>query len=148
MYENEGRTTLTILPAGIWFPMLLACHHFGSCPEKRSVVHCVYVLSYVLLFAVPWTVAHQAPLSMEFSRWAYWSGFPCLQGIFPTQGSRLRLLCLMHWQADSLPLTLLGRSLIAIGHTMFLFVCMLISFLRTLKCKHCWQKLYLLCQLL
>ena len=27
-----------------------------------------------------------------------------LQGIFPTQGSNPRLLCLMHWQAGSLPL--------------------------------------------
>ena len=26
----------------------------------------------------PWTVAHQAPLSMEFSRQEYWSGLPCL----------------------------------------------------------------------
>ena len=25
-----------------------------------------------------WTVACQAPLSMEFSRQEYWSGFPCL----------------------------------------------------------------------
>jgi len=24
----------------------------------------------------PWTVAHQAPLSMEFSRQEYWSGLP------------------------------------------------------------------------
>ena len=24
-----------------------------------------------------WTVAHQAPLSMEFSRQEYWSGLPC-----------------------------------------------------------------------
>ena len=24
----------------------------------------------------PWTAAHQAPLSMEFSRQEYWSGFP------------------------------------------------------------------------
>ena len=71
-----------------------------------------------------------------------------LQGIFLTQGSDLQLVCLMHWQADSLPLALLGRSRIAVGYTMFLFVRMLISFLHTLKCKHCWQKLYLLCQLL
>jgi len=28
-------------------------------------------------FATPWTVAHQAPLSMGFSRQGYWSGFPC-----------------------------------------------------------------------
>ena len=29
-------------------------------------------LSRVRLFATPWTVAHQAPLSMEFSRQEYW----------------------------------------------------------------------------
>ena len=33
--------------------------------------------SCVQLFAAPWTVAHQAPLSMEFSRQEYWSGLPC-----------------------------------------------------------------------
>ena len=31
-----------------------------------------------------------------------------LQGIFPTQGSKRHLLCLLHWQADSLPLSHLG----------------------------------------
>ena len=31
-------------------------------------------LSHVLLLATPWTVAHQAPLSMGFSRQEYWSG--------------------------------------------------------------------------
>ena len=31
-------------------------------------------LSRVRLFATPWTVAHQAPLSMGFSRQEYWSG--------------------------------------------------------------------------
>ena len=36
------------------------------------------VLSHVRLFVTPWTVAHQAPLSMEFSRQEYWSGFPFL----------------------------------------------------------------------
>ena len=30
----------------------------------------------VQLFATPWTVAFQAPLSMEFSRQEYWSGLP------------------------------------------------------------------------
>ena len=32
-------------------------------------------------FVTPWTVAHQAPLSMGFSRQEYWSGLP-----FPTPG--------------------------------------------------------------
>ena len=33
-------------------------------------------LSRVQLFATPWTAAHQAPLSMGFSRQEYWSGVP------------------------------------------------------------------------
>ena len=33
-------------------------------------------LSRVRLFATPWTVAYQAPLSMGFSRQQYWSGLP------------------------------------------------------------------------
>ena len=57
------------MPQGLWdlFP-LHACvlSHF-SC---------------VQLFSIPWTVAHQAPLSrlllvLGFSRQEYWSGFPC-----------------------------------------------------------------------
>ena len=32
--------------------------------------------SRVWLFVTPWTVAHQAPLSMEFSRQEYWNGLP------------------------------------------------------------------------
>ena len=43
-------------------------------------------LSCVQLFGTPWTVAHQAPLSMEFSRQEYWSGLPYpTPGIFPTK---------------------------------------------------------------
>ena len=38
-------------------------------------------LSRVRLFATPWTVAYQAPLSMRFSRQEYWSGLP-----FPSPG--------------------------------------------------------------
>ena len=42
---------------------------------------CCAVLSHVQLFATPWTVAHQAPLSTGFSRQEYWSGLP-----FPSPG--------------------------------------------------------------
>ena len=43
---------------------------------------CMYVcmlsrFSHVQLFATLWTVAHQAPLSIGFSRQEYWSGLPC-----------------------------------------------------------------------
>ena len=34
------------------------------------------MLSCVQLFMTSWTVAHQAPLSIEFSRQEYWSGLP------------------------------------------------------------------------
>ena len=36
----------------------------------------VKLLSCVQLLATPWTAAHQAPLSMGFSRQEYWSGVP------------------------------------------------------------------------
>ena len=41
----------------------------------------VNLLSRVWLFVTPWTVAHQIPPSMEFSRQEYWSGLP-----FPSPG--------------------------------------------------------------
>ena len=40
------------------------------------------MLSHVQLFVTPWTVAHHAPLSMQFSRKKYWSGLP-----FPSPGN-------------------------------------------------------------
>ena len=39
------------------------------------------LLSHVQLFVTPWTEAHQASLSMEFSRQEYWNGLP-----FPPPG--------------------------------------------------------------
>ena len=42
-------------------------------------------LSCVWLFATPWTVAYQAPLSMGFSRQEYWRGLP-----FPSPGDLLK----------------------------------------------------------
>ena len=63
-----------------------------------SPMYCV--LSCVRLLATPWTVAHQAPLSMEFPRQEYWVGcHALLQGIFPTQGSTQ---CLLHWPRSKL----------------------------------------------
>ena len=40
--------------------------------SKHSPFSCIQ------LFATPWTVAHQAPLSLGFSTQEYWSGLPCL----------------------------------------------------------------------
>ena len=43
--------------------------HFGK--EKK-----VKSLSHIQLFVTPWTLACQAPSSMEFSRQGYWNGLP------------------------------------------------------------------------
>ena len=51
----------------IWYIFLWCCLLAKSCPS---------------LFATPWTVARQAPLSMGFSRQEYWSGLP-----FPSSGN-------------------------------------------------------------
>ena len=37
---------------------------------------CVLVAQSCLTLCNPWTVVHQAPLSMEFSKQEYWSGLP------------------------------------------------------------------------
>ena len=41
-----------------------------------ALVCVCYPLSRGRLFETPWTVAHQAPWSIEFSRQEYWSGLP------------------------------------------------------------------------
>ena len=43
--------------------------------DHMSYMH-VFMLSCSVLFAMPRTIACQAPLSMEFSRQEYWSGLP------------------------------------------------------------------------
>ena len=48
--------------------------------------------------------AHQAPLSMEFSRQEYWSGLPFHSlGDLSNTGIKPCLFGLLHWQAGSLP---------------------------------------------
>ena len=42
-----------------------------------------YVLSHIQLFATPWTVAHQAPLSVGFPRQEYRSGLPFPSPLIP-----------------------------------------------------------------
>ena len=67
---------------------------------------CVCVLSCfsrVRLFATLWTVAHQAPLSMGFSRQEYWSGLLCHPpGDLPIPGTETASPAAPDLQADSL----------------------------------------------
>ena len=77
-------------PRGYSFDIFHCCHlllknEFSSVEfavgYSLTCMFLVCMLSYVQLFVTPWTVAHQAPLSMEFSRQEYWSGLP-----FPSPG--------------------------------------------------------------
>ena len=62
-------------------------------------------LSYVWLFATPWTAAHQAPLSTGFSRQEHWSGLSFLPpGDVPGPRRRLPLSGFLHQQVGFLPL--------------------------------------------
>ena len=47
-----------------------------SIEKLYSLPYTVLRSSVVADSVTPWTVAHQAPLSMEFSRQEYWSGLP------------------------------------------------------------------------
>ena len=66
----------------------------GSCGGGLFAKSC-------LTLGTPWTVAHQAPLSMGFSRQEYWSGLPFPSpGDLPNPGIEPRSPAL---QADYLP---------------------------------------------
>ena len=70
--------------------------------EKVKITHSVMSNS-----ATPWTIAHQAPLCMEFSRQEYWSELPFpFPGNLPNPGIELRSPAL---QADALPSELPGK---------------------------------------
>ena len=92
--------------------------------------------SCVWLFATPWTVAHQAPLSIGFSRQEYWTGLPCPPpGDLPNPGIQPKSLVSPAlageffttsptWQAHILSSKGLTHSLYLhsiLGHHLFIF---------------------------
>ena len=69
---------------------------------------CAKVLSDVQLFVMPWTVAHQAPLSMEILQKECWNRLPCPPpGDLLNPGIKPRCPIL---QANSLPFEPPGKS--------------------------------------
>ena len=79
---------------------------------------CLPARSRVWLFVTPWTVAHQAPLSVGFSTQEYCCGLPCpppgdlsCSGIEPASCTSKQLLChLAQWTLDFLELSLSSHS--------------------------------------
>jgi len=92
-------------------PEFLRAHHGGGSNVmawwlQYPLITDLLLFSHLVLydsFAAVWTIASQAPLSMDFP--GKNTRVDChflLQGIFPTQGLNLHLL---HWQVYSLPLS-------------------------------------------
>ena len=81
----------------------------GSGCQARGV--CTQSLNSGRLFVTPWALAHQAS-SMGFSSKNTGVGCHFLLQDLLTQGLYPRLLHLLHWQADSLPLCHLGSPLV------------------------------------
>ena len=55
-------------------------HDWSDLAAAGAKLRCACIISHfscVRLCATLWTIAHQAPLSMGFSRQEYWSGLPC-----------------------------------------------------------------------
>ena len=73
-------------------PSHISMHLFHLAVPKLAC-ECAKSLQLCPTFATPWTVAHQAPLSMGFSRQEYWSGLPCpAPGDLPDPGIELTSL--------------------------------------------------------
>ena len=89
--------------------------NFSSC-LWLGVLCWAQLLSRVWCFGTPWTAAHQALLSMGFSRQEYWRGLPFPRPEDrPDPGIGPCLLHLLLCQADSLPLTHLGSPWLGEG---------------------------------
>ena len=73
----------------------------------------VYMLSRVQLFVTPWTVAHQAPLSMGSpqARILDWIAISFSRGSSQPR-DQTHITCLLHRQADPLPLRCLGSHVV------------------------------------
>ena len=71
------------------------------------------MVSCVWLFETQWTVALQAPLSMEFSMQEYWSGLPFPSpGDLPSPGTEPEAPGSPALHSDSLPTEQLGKTII------------------------------------
>ena len=76
----------------------------------------VLVTQLCLTLCNPWTIGHQAPLSMEFSRQEYWSGLPFTSpGDLPDPGMEPGSPAL---QMDSLPSEPPGNVFNVFGETL------------------------------
>ena len=90
--RQDLREDLLELTADWWEGILLGAVSLKGdlsvgCGCKHRYMHVCVSRSVVSDSVTPWTVAHQAPMSMEFCRQEYWSGLSCPPpGDFPNPG--------------------------------------------------------------
>ena len=102
----SGRLSLTPLAHRRPRAMSEATRTISAFFIRACVLRC---FSHVRLFANLWTIAHQTPLSMGFSKQRYSSiAMPSSRGSSQPR-SNPYVLCLLHWQVGSLPLELRGK---------------------------------------
>ena len=116
--QFESRV-FTLCPSG-WkahsSSLVLTCPHSHTWHQALCMCVCVCVcvcvcacthactLSHIWYFVTPLAVACQTPLSMEFSRQEYWNKWSFPSPVdHPNPGIKPTLLCLLLWQAGSLP---------------------------------------------
>ena len=75
---EQSEWTKTVYTIAFFFPLQFNLAKQAVIILRWLPMSCVHAwsLSHIQLFATPWTVACQAPLSMEFSRQENWSGLP------------------------------------------------------------------------
>ena len=103
-WQSQGSSHHTALRGGVFLrhqspsPPRGDQDSAGSSPQVLGKCH---LLSRVQLFVALWTVAHQTPLSIGFSRQEYWSGLPFpFPGDLPNPGIQVGSPAL---QMDSFP---------------------------------------------
>ena len=123
--KEAGRLPLTWLPpsaptagigteGGVYLPPSVQSDKYANPGAPGSNSDSVFTslgfllshFSRVRLFATPWTQAHPAALSVDIlqARILEWAAIFSSRGIFSTQELNPCLLCLLPWQAGSLPL--------------------------------------------
>ena len=90
---------------------------------------CVHACAQSRLFAIPLTIAHQTPLSMEFSRQEHWRGLP-----FPTPGDLPNPI-----ELESLASPVLAGGFFTTGPPGKTGIQRLVGELRSLKLQTVWQ---------
>ena len=103
-----GLATAVWSSGGPWWQRLCWLTGLGS--VRPAGLRVLSGFSRVWLLAAPWTVAHQAPRSMEFSSPEYWSGWPCPPpGDLPNPGIEPASPAFPALQVDSLLLSHQGN---------------------------------------